>query len=161
MQSSLDKIWTNEAIGERLADWKTNGDKIVFTNGCFDILHSGHLDYLERAGKLGNRLIIGLNSDASVSRLKGPERPINALGDRARMLASLMFVDAVIPFEEDTPYSLISQVMPDVLVKGGDYLAESIVGADIVTANGGHVEVLPFIAGFSTTSIIDKIKKSN
>lgn len=134
---------------------------IVFTNGCFDILHTGHLNYLERARALGDRLVIGLNSDDSVRRLKGDERPINTLNDRALMLASLMFVDAVIPFEEDTPYRLISDVLPDVLVKGGDYLAENIVGADIVTQHGGKVEVLQFIDGFSTTSIIEKIKNLN
>ncbi len=131
---------------------------MVFTNGCFDILHAGHLDYLERARALGDRLVIGLNSDASVTRLKGPGRPVNALKTRELMLASLMFVDAVVIFDEDTPERLITEVKPDILVKGGDYLAENIVGADFVTAKGGRVEVLPFVDGYSTTSIIEKIR---
>ena len=158
---SKSKIWDSHSVPTKIARWKSNNDMIVFTNGCFDILHTGHLNYLERARALGDRLVIGLNSDDSVRRLKGDERPINTLNDRALMLASLMFVDAVIPFEEDTPYRLISDVLPDVLVKGGDYLAENIVGADIVTQHGGKVEVLQFIDGFSTTSIIEKIKNLN
>jgi rfaE bifunctional protein nucleotidyltransferase chain/domain len=158
---SESKIWNRENFRKQLAPWKEKGDVLVFTNGCFDILHTGHLNYLERARSLGDRLIIGLNSDDSVRRLKGKPRPINALEDRARMLASLMFVDAIIPFHEDTPYDLISDVLPDILVKGGDYVAENIVGADIVTSRGGRVEVLQFVDGFSTTSIIEKIKNLN
>ena len=155
---SEEKILTSETLEPVISAWKEKDEQVVFTNGCFDILHAGHLDYLERARGLGDRLVIGLNSDASVTRLKGTERPINTLKTRELMLASLMFVDAVIIFEEDTPERLISEVKPDILVKGGDYLAENIVGADFVTANGGRVEVLPFVDGYSTTSIIDKIK---
>ena len=155
---SEDKILTLETLQPVLSGWREKNEQVVFTNGCFDILHAGHLDYLERARALGDRLVIGLNSDASVSRLKGSQRPVNTLKTRELMLASLMFVDAVIIFEEDTPERLISEVKPDILVKGGDYLAENIVGADFVTGNGGKVEVLPFVDGYSTTSIIDKIK---
>lgn len=131
---------------------------MVFTNGCFDILHVGHLDYLEQARSLGDRLVIGLNTDASVRRLKGEERPVNNNYARSRALAALAFVDAVVFFDEDTPYELIRLVEPDILVKGGDYLAENVVGADIVSRNGGVVKILPFTEGFSTTSFIERIK---
>lgn len=137
---------------------KEHGEKIVFTNGCFDILHKGHIDYLQKAKKLGDILVVGLNSDASVKRLKGEERPINCLADRADMLLALSVVDYVIPFEEDTPLELIKAIMPDVLVKGGDYTLDNIVGAKEVISNGGEVKVLSFVPGHSTTQIIKKIQ---
>jgi rfaE bifunctional protein nucleotidyltransferase chain/domain len=143
---------------QKISRWRNSGDKIVFTNGCFDILHTGHLDYLEQAKLQGDRLVIGLNSDDSVKRLKGPERPLNNNDSRSRALAALSFVDAVVFFSEDTPYELISTVKPDILVKGGDYLADKIVGSDIVKENGGEVRTIPFTEGFSTTSFIERIK---
>lgn len=133
--------------------------KIVFTNGCFDILHVGHIRYLKQASKLGDLLVVGLNSDESVKRLKGSDRPVNSEMDRAEMLSSLGFVDYVVVFEEDTPYNLIKAIQPDILVKGGDYRPEDVVGKDIVESRGGKVQILPFVEGKSTTSIINKINK--
>ncbi len=132
---------------------------MVFSNGCFDILHLGHIDYLEKARELGDKLIIGLNNDSSVKDLKGEDRPINDETSRARMLAALSFVDAVVLFAEDTPYELIKKLLPDILVKGNDYLAENIVGADIVVANGGEVKTVALVPGYSTSSIIEKIRR--
>ena len=137
---------------------KAKGKKIVFTNGCFDILHRGHVTYLQQARALGDLLIVGINSDASVKRLKGQERPINMLEDRAYVLSALKPVDFVIPFDEDTPLNLINLIMPDILVKGGDYTIDRIVGAQEVIAHGGKVEIIPFVPGKSTSSIIDVIK---
>lgn len=134
------------------------GKKIVFTNGCFDILHKGHVTYLNEAKKLGDLLVIGLNSDASVKRLKGPERPINNEKDRQFVLSNLRSVDFVEIFEEDTPLSLILKVMPQILVKGGDWKIEQIVGGKEVIAAGGEVYSLQFVDGYSTTSIINKIQ---
>ena len=151
------KILRLEDLPERLAYWKFKGQKIVFTNGCFDLVHQGHIDYLSKARDLGNILIIGLNTDNSVSRLKGSHRPINDERSRALILASFLFVDAVILFDEDTPYELIKKVQPDILVKGSDYKAENIVGYDIVTTKGGKVETLDFLPGFSTSGIEKKI----
>ena len=131
--------------------------KVVFTNGCFDLVHQGHIDYLSKARDLGDMLVVGLNTDASVRRLKGPRRPINDEHSRALLLASMVFVDYVVLFDEDTPYELIRAVQPDVLVKGSDYKPEDIVGYDIVTAKGGKVETLDFLPGFSTTAIECKI----
>ncbi|MCR4680405.1 MAG: D-glycero-beta-D-manno-heptose 1-phosphate adenylyltransferase [Bacteroidales bacterium] len=131
--------------------------RVVFTNGCFDILHSGHVTYLAQARQMGDLLVVGLNSDASVRRLKGQERPVNSQDARALVLAALEIVDYVAIFDEDTPYNLIAKVQPDVLVKGGDYQVDNIVGADIVRARGGKVLTVPLVPGFSTTSIIDKI----
>lgn len=136
---------------------RKNKQKIVFTNGCFDILHSGHIRYLEKAVELGNILIIGVNSDASVKRLKGNSRPINTLEDRIEILSSLDFVDYVVAFEEDTPYTLIEHIKPDIIVKGGDYKANEVVGKDIVERYGGKVIILPYIEGKSTTSIITEL----
>lgn len=133
--------------------------KIVFTNGCFDILHRGHVSYLAQARQLGDILVVGLNSDASVKRLKGPERPVNDECARALVLAALEMVDYVAVFEEDTPYNIIVKVKPDVLVKGGDYQIENIVGADFVQQRGGQVLTIPFVDGFSTTSIINNLKR--
>lgn len=134
------------------------GKKIVFTNGCFDILHRGHVTYLNQARDLGDLLIVGINSDESVKRLKGLERPVNMLEDRAYVLSALKSVDYVIPFEEDTPLDLINLIMPDILVKGGDYTIDRIVGAQDVLAHGGRVEIIPFVPGKSTSAIIDTIK---
>ncbi|MEY5130820.1 MAG: hypothetical protein RL734_887 [Bacteroidota bacterium] len=134
------------------------GKKIVFTNGCFDILHRGHVTYLNQARDLGDLLIVGINSDESVKRLKGQERPVNMLEDRAYVLSALKSVDYVIPFEEDTPLNLINLIMPDILVKGGDYTIDRIIGAQEVLANGGKVEIIPFVPGKSTSAIIDTIK---
>ena len=134
------------------------GKKIVFTNGCFDILHRGHVTYLNQARELGDLLIVGINSDESVKRVKGPERPVNMLEDRAYVLSALKSVDYVIPFEEDTPLNLINLIMPDILVKGGDYTIDRIIGAQEVLANGGKVEIIPFVPGKSTSAIIDTIK---
>jgi rfaE bifunctional protein nucleotidyltransferase chain/domain len=133
--------------------------KIVFTNGCFDILHQGHVDYLCKAKDLGHKLIIGLNTDASVKRQnKSPERPINTEQSRALILAALGFVDAIVLFDEETPYNLINAIQPNVLVKGADYKAEEIVGYDILKANGGEVITIELTEGFSTTALINKIK---
>jgi rfaE bifunctional protein nucleotidyltransferase chain/domain len=153
------KIYSAEAIGREANVWRASGKKLVFTNGCFDILHHGHLDLLARAAGFGNILILGLNTDRSVQRLKGPERPVTNENDRAFQIASLLCVDAVCLFDEDTPARLIELIKPDVLVKGGDYKIEDIVGGEFVTANGGSVEIIPFVDGYSTTSIIDRIKK--
>jgi D-beta-D-heptose 7-phosphate kinase/D-beta-D-heptose 1-phosphate adenosyltransferase len=139
--------------------WRSKGRKIAFTNGCFDILHHGHLDLLAKAADHGNVLVVGVNSDASVKRLKGEDRPVNHEQDRAFQLASLLCVDAVFIFGEDTPAELIQMVKPDVLVKGGDYTIDTIVGADYVTSNGGSVEIIPFVEGYSTSSLISRIKK--
>lgn len=140
------------------AYWNFKDFKIVFTNGCFDIIHLGHIDYLIKAAELGNKLIIGLNSDASTRRLKGPTRPINDEHSRAMILASFSFVDAVILFDEDTPYKLIKTIQPDILVKGADYKPEDIVGYDIVMAKGGKVETLEYLEGYSTSNIEKRIK---
>lgn len=134
------------------------GKKVVFTNGCFDVLHRGHFDYLQAAADLGDILIVGLNSDASVKRLKGENRPLNNQDDRAMALASLVYVDAVIIFDEDTPLELITRVKPNVLTKGGDYTIDTIVGASYVKDLGGEVVVIPFTEGYSTSSILEKIK---
>lgn len=154
------KIFTVERLLPLLNVWKFLGQKIVFTNGCFDLLHLGHIDYLAKAADMGTKLVIGLNSDASTSRLKGPTRPITDENSRAHLLASLFFVDAVVLFDNDTPYNLINAVKPDVLVKGADYTIEKIVGADIVSANGGEVKTVIYLEGYSTTSIERKIKNT-
>ena len=138
---------------------KAERKKIVFTNGCFDLLHVGHIRYLSQAKKLGDFLIIGLNSDRSVKKLKGKDRPINSFEDRATLLSALNSVDLVIKFEEQTPENLIKDIVPDVLVKGGDYNIEDIVGYEIVIENGGQVKTLSFYDGYSSTNYIDKINK--
>jgi len=140
--------------------WATATKKVVFTNGCFDLLHPGHVRYLEDAKALGDVLIIGLNADESISRLKGASRPINPLKDRAHMLMGLKAVDLVVSFEEDTPLNLIQTLLPDVLVKGGDYLPDDIVGAKEVREHGGEVIVVPFLDGYSSTNLINRIKRA-
>lgn len=145
----------------RLKAWRTSGKRIVFTNGCYDILHPGHVDLLARAKALGDVLLLGVNSDASVRRLgKGADRPINPFSVRAFVVAHLDSVDGVTCFEEDTPYRLIQEILPDILVKGGDWPVERIVGRDIVEAHGGKVISLPLLEGFSTTALLDRIRYS-
>jgi len=154
------KIIKRENALPHLIRWRFKNKKVVFTNGCFDILHQGHLDYLSKAADLGDKLIVAVNSDASVKVLdKGPERPLQGEMSRALLIASLHFVDMVILFEENTPYELIAYLKPDVLVKGSDYKIEEIAGSDIVIENGGEVKTLPFLDGFSTSKIVEKIKQ--
>jgi D-beta-D-heptose 7-phosphate kinase/D-beta-D-heptose 1-phosphate adenosyltransferase len=151
-----DKVLTLDRLLARVAVWRSSGERVVFTNGCFDILHIGHIRLLEQARRHGNRLIVGLNSDDSVRRLKGPLRPIIAESERAAVLAALSSVDAVVIFDESTPLQLIEAIRPDVLVKGGDYTEESVVGAREVRAWGGRVELIPLVEGVSTTRVIAK-----
>jgi rfaE bifunctional protein nucleotidyltransferase chain/domain len=158
LEVTQNKIMNLSLLSNRVAMWKFLGQKVVFTNGCFDILHRGHIEYLSQARDQGNVLIIGLNTDASVRRLKGESRPVQDEMSRALALASLRLVDAVILFDEDTPFELIKTIQPDVLVKGGDYSPETIVGADIVKANDGEVVVIPLVEGYSTSGILkDKL----
>lgn len=154
------KILTPETLPSVLNLWRFQDKKIVFTNGCFDLLHFGHIKYLSEAKDLGDVLIIGLNTDASVKRLKGNNRPIQDESSRAVILAALEFVDAVVLFDEDTPYNLISVVKPNILVKGSDYKPEEIVGYDILKSYNGEVKTIDFVPGYSTSSIEDKIKKA-
>lgn len=159
--SILAKIHTsNQDLAQLVKQWQHEGKKVVFTNGCFDLLHRGHVDYLAKAADCGNKLIIGVNTDASVSTLKGPSRPIQDQQSRLQILASLQCVDAVILFDEQTPCNLIKTIEPDVLVKGSDYEPKNIVGYDVVTAKGGEVKTIDFIPGFSTSDIERKIKNS-
>lgn len=137
--------------------WRFKEERIVFTNGCFDVVHRGHVEYLAKSAEFGTKLIIGLNTDASVRRLKGENRPINEEYARALLLASFVFVNKVILFDEDTPLELIRVVQPDVLVKGSDYKPENIVGYDVVKAKGGEIATIDFVPGFSTTSILQKV----
>ena len=159
----FEKINNKLLSGDKLTKWldgcRKNGKKIVFSNGCFDILHRGHVEYLAKAAAFGDVMIIGLNTDASVKRLKGPSRPVNDENARAFVLAGLEFVSAVVLFDEDTPYNLIKIVQPDVLVKGSDYKPENIVGYDIVKAKGGKVVTVDLVEGFSTTKTIEKLQK--
>jgi rfaE bifunctional protein nucleotidyltransferase chain/domain len=153
-----DKVYLNLfRLQDDLNYWKAHNKKIVFTNGCFDILHRGHIEYLINAKELGDILIIGLNSDNSVKKLKGDNRPINDQMSRALILASLMFVDAVVIFDEETPLNLIKMVNPDILVKGSDYISEDIVGYDFVKENDGEILTIDLVQGFSTTDIIKKL----
>ena len=138
---------------------KVRSKKVVFTNGCFDILHTGHVTYLQKAREMGDVLVVGLNSDASVRRLKGPGRPVNSETDRALVLSALGCVDRVVVFKEDTPEKLIHKIRPDVLVKGGDWKKRNIVGAPFVESYGGRVHVIPFVKGFSTSGLLGKIRK--
>jgi len=146
-------------VTKAINDDKKDSKKIVFTNGCFDILHVGHIRYLSEAKSLGDILVIGINSDKSVKELKGPSRPINSLSDRALILSELRYVDYVVSFEEQTPLELIKIIMPDILVKGGDYTVETVVGSSEVIHSGGQVKLLQFHEGYSSTNYIDKIKK--
>lgn len=155
-----EKIFNQEELKARLNVWRLLEKKIVFTNGCFDLVHLGHIDYLANAADLGDKLVVGLNSDKSTSDIKGTNRPITDERSRAMMLASMSFVDAVILFDEETPVELIRLVKPDVLVKGADYTIDQIVGSDIVIQNGGSVQTLQYLPGYSTTLIEQKIRSS-
>lgn len=154
------KILSEDNLNILINEWREKNQKIVFTNGCFDLLHLGHIDYLAKAKDLGDKLIIGVNTDDSVRRLKGVYRPLQDENSRLHILAALEFVDAVILFNEDTPYELIKKIQPDVLVKGADYKIEDIVGYDIVTSRGGSVKTIEYLEGYSTTSIEQRILKS-
>jgi rfaE bifunctional protein nucleotidyltransferase chain/domain len=155
------KILANpDELNRLLTYWRFKDKKIVFTNGCFDLLHRGHVDYLARAASLGDVLIVGLNSDSSVSRIKGSNRPLQDEQSRALIMAALHFVDAVVLFDDDTPYTLIKTVQPDFLVKGSDYQAMDIVGYDIVAAKGGSVVTIDFLPGYSTSLIVNRILNS-
>ena len=151
------KIVDFSEIRNLVSKWKSDGNRIVFTNGCFDVLHFGHVSYLAEAKDLGDKMIIGLNSDASVKRLKGETRPINGQHERAVLLAALQFVDSVVIFDEDTPEKLIKNVEPDFLVKGGDYTIDTIVGANFVMSYGGKVITIPLVENFSSSIIIKKL----
>jgi D-beta-D-heptose 7-phosphate kinase/D-beta-D-heptose 1-phosphate adenosyltransferase len=151
-----DKVLSHDELVQRVALWKANGERVVFTNGCFDLLHIGHITVLEQARRFGDRLIVAINSDASVHGLKGPSRPIVGENERARVLAALAAVDAVALFGEPTPLELILAVRPDVIVKGGDYVPETVVGASEVLSWGGQVKIVPIVEGFSTTQLIAK-----
>lgn len=153
------KIIQGEKLENTLKYWRENNYTVVFTNGCFDILHPGHIDYLEKARNMGDKLIVGVNTDDSVRRIKGEARPVTNQDARTKMLAALEFVDAVVLFNEDTPFNLIIKVMPDILVKGSDYETGNIIGGDIVRKNGGKVATIDLVEGYSTTSLIEKIKK--
>src|SRR5919112_2993006 len=153
------KIYTREELVKQVARWRFLGKTISFTNGCFDILHAGHISSLIEAAKEGEILIVGVNTDASTKRLKGNGRPVNDENSRALLLASLAIVDAVTLFEEDTPLELITAIMPDVIVKGGDYTMDQMIGAKEVIANGGRVVINPIVKGYSTTGIIEKIRR--
>ena len=154
---TADKILAPEQLPATLDAWRAAGDKIVFTNGCFDLLHLGHVDYLEKARALGDRLVVGLNTDASVSAIK-PGRPIQDETSRARIMAALGFVDAVVFFGEQTPLHLIEQVQPDILVKGDDYAIDGIVGHELVLNRGGQVLTVPLVTGYSTSRIVEKVR---
>lgn len=158
MEANNHKILAPEAAARQVRYWQQQGYDVVFTNGCFDILHTGHIRYLASSAKLGDRLIVALNDDASVRRLKGASRPVNHLEDRMEVMAALSFVDAVTWFTEDTPFELISALVPDIITKGGDYTPQSVVGADMVTEKGGRVEIIRFEEGYSSTSILDRAR---
>ena len=153
------KIIAIQDLKQELGNWRQEGKKIVFTNGCFDIVHLGHIQFLQEAKNLGDILIVGLNSDSSVNKIKGKGRPILDQNSRSEILAAFEFVDGVIIFDQDTPFRLIEQLVPDVLVKGSDYLAENIVGSEIVLNSGGEVITIDLVEGYSTSNIIEKVKK--
>lgn len=157
LENLLSKILIGNELDRKLAYWNFKSYRIVFTNGCFDILHLGHIDYLSKAKEYGDILIVGLNSDDSVKKIKGVQRPINDEKGRATLLAALCFIDAVVLFNEETPYNLIKKIQPDVLIKGSDYKIEEIVGYDIITEKGGKVVTIDLVKGYSTTSIEQKI----
>ena len=160
--STSHKVVDWEAAARWVQELQGEGKQAVFTNGCFDLLHVGHVHYLEEARSLGDGLIVGVNTDASVARLmKGPGRPLNPEGDRARVLAALACVDRVVLFAEDTPLALITRLAPDILVKGGDYQLDEIVGREVVLARGGRVVALPFVPGYSTTGLIERLRSGS
>jgi rfaE bifunctional protein nucleotidyltransferase chain/domain len=149
-----EKIFSRDRMRQRVKDWQAAGLKVVFTNGCFDLLHVGHVTLIDHARREGDRLVLAINSDASVSALKGPTRPLVNQDSRARVLAALAAVDAVVVFDEPTPLELLVELRPDVIVKGGDYVADEIVGASEVRSWGGRVKIVPFVDGFSTTKLV-------
>ncbi len=153
------KILSPDELLQRIEFWRTLGDRIVFTNGCFDILHQGHIHLLASCNEMGDRLIVGLNSDSSIKELKGPSRPVNNQESRAVLLAATQFVDAVTYFYEFTPENLIHAIRPDVLVKGGDWKKDEIIGSSFVESYGGKVKTVPYLKRFSTTEIIERTKK--
>ena len=155
--TSGEKILDFDRVQRRVAEWRASGETVVFTNGCFDLLHVGHISLLEDCRRFGSKLVLGLNSDASVCRLKGPTRPIVGERERARVMAALASVDAVVLFDEDTPLELIQALKPNVLVKGGDYTVDTVIGHEDVIAHGGRVEIIPTVEGFSTTNIVKKL----
>ena len=161
LEKIYSKIVTREQAQLTVSQWQHEGDKIVFSNGCFDLVHRGHVEYLALAADKGQRMVLGLNTDASVSRLKGPLRPLVDQQSRAILLAALSFIDLVVMFDEETPYELIKALQPDVLVKGSDYQPEAIVGYDVVTARGGKVETIDLVEGFSTTNLVKRIKETH
>jgi len=156
---TVNKIVDLPKAKQLVNEWKTKGEEIVFSNGCFDILHVGHVDYLEKSRQQGDRLVIGLNTDRSVSLIKGPSRPIVDQYSRARIIAAMEFVDLVVLFDEETPLNLITELSPSILVKGKDYNISNIVGADFVLKHGGKVETIELTAGFSSTNVINNILK--
>lgn len=157
LDAIVKKIVTRKEAQRIVNEWKAQGEKIVFTNGCFDIIHKGHLCYLAQARDLGTKLVLGLNTDASIKRLKGESRPIKEEESRALTVASFAFIDLVVLFDEDTPHELISQLLPNVLVKGSDYKVHDIVGADVVLQHGGEVKTIDFVQGYSTTNYVKKL----
>lgn len=157
MLPSQEKILPLSSLLARVEQWHQQNQKIVFTNGCFDIVHLGHVDYLEKARLLGDKLVVGVNTDQSVSKLKGPNRPLQDEMSRTRVMASFWFVDAVVLFDQETPYELIKAVQPNILVKGDDYTLENIVGHDLVLEKGGEVKTIPLVKGYSTTQVVAKI----
>lgn len=161
VQAIPGKIYTLDALLHQVKRWRLLNKKIVFTNGVFDILHEGHIASLSEAATYGHILIVAINADASVKRLKGAARPVNNENSRMLLMASLVMVDAVLLFEEDTPLNVIAALLPDVLVKGGDYTVEQIAGAREVIAHGGEVKIVPILEGFSTTGIIERMKNGN
>ena len=152
------KIFNIKDLSQIIEKWRLNGDKIIFTNGCFDLIHLGHLEILARSADLGDKLIVALNSDVSIKKIKGNSRPIIEEDSRAKQLAAIEFIDAVILFNEDTPYDLINILKPDVLTKGGDYKKNDIVGNQLINKEQGEVVIIPLTQGYSTTSILEKIK---
>lgn len=152
------KILTFNGIQHQVKRWKLLDKKVAFTNGCFDILHEGHIEMLSQSATMGDILVVGVNTDASVKKLKGENRPVNKETFRALMLASLTIIDAVVLFDEETPLDLIRIIEPDILIKGGDYAMEQIVGAEDVVKNGGEVKIIPLVKGYSTTALIQKIQ---
>ena len=152
------KIFNIKDLSEIINEWRLNGDKIVFTNGCFDLIHLGHLEILARSADLGDKLVVAINSDMSIKKIKGSSRPIIEEDSRAKQLAAIEFIDAVILFNEDTPYDLINILKPDVLTKGGDYKKNDIVGNQLINKEQGEIVIIPLTQGYSTTSILEKIK---
>lgn len=153
----LEKIVDISNLNSKIQSWRLKNQKIVFTNGCFDVLHKGHIHLLLKAAELGNKLIVAINTDSSVKKLKGEHRPINVGTDRALLLAAQLYVDAVVYFDEETPLNLIETIQPDVLVKGGDYTIETVIGAEFVIKNGGEVVIIPTIEGYSSSKTIEKM----